>query len=128
MSSENKAAIRALRAERRSLITRIQNTEANLAKLRSRLSFTELKLTCFGCNMERLRAAKLPRKMFKGRNIYRRILDLQRKAEKALPTRRSQSHWPSKMASILRRCLRAFLASFKCLVPRSIERLPTLRS
>jgi hypothetical protein len=84
MSSENKAAIRALRAERRSLITRIQNTEANLAKLRSRLSFTELKPTCFGCNMERLRAAKLPRKMFKGRNIYRRILDLQRKAERAL--------------------------------------------
>jgi hypothetical protein len=70
MEIGNKSAIRALVAERRSYLGRIASTEAKLARLRSRLNLTEVKLICFGYDLDRLRKARRPEKLFTGRTIW----------------------------------------------------------
>jgi hypothetical protein len=58
--------------------------EAKAAMLRSRLVLREVKLICFGYDVERLRRSKPPERMFKGRGLYRRILDVSRTASRPL--------------------------------------------
>lgn len=62
------------------LLNRIQATEAKLALLKARVRLSEVKLACFGHDLEKLRKAKRPKKMFKGRSIIRRISAIQRAA------------------------------------------------
>lgn len=90
---QDKAAIRALVTERRSYLNRIAATEAKLARLRSQLNLVEVKLVCFGHDMEKLRAARPSEKLFKGRSIIRRIADIQRVAGREMK--------PKELAAIL---------------------------
>lgn len=84
METESKPAIRALVAERRALLNRIAATEAKLTALRARVNLAEVKLICFGHDLEKLRAVKQHPKLFKGRSILRRIADAQRVAGRSL--------------------------------------------
>lgn len=77
---ENREAIRAIIRERRRVLNRIQATEAKLTGLRSRMNLLDVKLTCFGVDLEKLRSQRMPERMFKGFKIQRRIFDLQRSA------------------------------------------------
>lgn len=80
MEDDNKPAIQELVRQRRSLLNRIRGTEAKLHRLRKRLNLVEVKLACFGHDLEKLRKARQPEKLFKGRSIIRRIHDVQREA------------------------------------------------
>jgi hypothetical protein len=77
---ENREAIRAIIRERRRVLNRIQAAEAKLSGLRSRLNLLDMKLACFGVDLEKLRSQRMPERMFKGFKIQRRIFDLQRSA------------------------------------------------
>ena len=75
MQPDDKPAIRELVRQRRSLLNRVQATEAKLARLRARVNLTELELICFGHDMDKLRSTKRSKKLFKGRSIIRRIAE-----------------------------------------------------
>lgn len=66
--------------ERRKLVNQIAGTEAKLNRLRSRLNLVEVKLVCFGHDLEKLRKTRKPERLFKGRSIIRRIADVERAA------------------------------------------------
>jgi hypothetical protein len=93
MQPDNKQAIRELIRERRLLLNRIQATEAKLALLKARVRLREVKLACFGHDLEKLRKAKRPKKMFKGRSVIRRISAIQRAAGRNMK--------PKELATIL---------------------------
>jgi hypothetical protein len=93
MQSDNKQAIQELVRQRRLLLNRIQATEAKLALLQARVRLSEVKLACFGHDLEKLRKAKRPKKMFKGRSIIRRISAIQRAAGRSMK--------PKELATIL---------------------------
>lgn len=93
MQPQNKLAIRELVRERRSLLNRIQTTEAKLALLYARVRLSEVKLLCFGHDLEKLRRSKRPEKLFKGRSIIRRIADIQRETGRTMK--------PKELAEIL---------------------------
>lgn len=80
MAEDNRPAIRELVRQRRVLLNRIATAEANLAALKGRLNLTEVKLICFGHDMEKLRSVKPAERLFKGRSIIRRIWDIEREA------------------------------------------------
>ena len=84
MKPDNKPAIQALVAERRSLLNRIAAAEAKLDMLKRRVALAEVKLICFGHDMDKLRALRQHPKLFKGRSIIRRIADAQRVAGRNL--------------------------------------------
>ena len=77
---ENREAIRAIIRERRRVLNRFQATEAKLSGLQSRLNLLEVKLACFGVDLEKLRSQRMPERLFKGFKIQRRIADLLRSA------------------------------------------------
>lgn len=55
MNDDARLAIRAVIKERRILLNRIAKTEAKLSRLKSHLVLCEVKLICFGHNVDRLR-------------------------------------------------------------------------
>lgn len=96
MDQNNREAVRALVKQRRNLLNRIEGTEAKLAALRRRLNLAEVKLVCFGHDMEKLRAARCHPRLFKGRSIIRRVAEIQRRHGKRMK--------PKELVELLARC------------------------
>ncbi len=81
MDHPHKAAIQLILRERRQLINQVRRTEDKLARLKARLTLANVKLSCFGYQPPKQQP---PTRMFRGRSIIRRVLDLQRSVSEPL--------------------------------------------
>lgn len=75
MDDPQKRQIKRIIRKRWSLMARIRDTEDKLARLKSELALANVMLACFG---HKLPKRQPPKRMFRGRNLKRRVLDMSR--------------------------------------------------